>query len=310
MKLLEAIRRGLRRASSSLGLLLVLWLVSLAVAAPFSFLLGSTLSQSFGGSLMEDSLSERFDTSWFAEFEAQADGLASTFTPAVLGVSAMLKNLDDAWSGRIFTTHRGLVALGVFYALLWTFLLGGVLDHLGRKDRFDLARFAQEGARSFGVFFRLVLISGVLYFGVFYGARKLFEWIDVAIRDVTSEQATLFYYLLGASAVVGLLVVIRLIFDYAKIAAVGPYRPGALRAARQGFVFVLRRPWRTVGLYLTFLVLGGVLMLLYGLIAPVGGAPGWIGIIWAFALGQIYLVGRLWLRVGLLGSELSLFTTP
>ena len=292
--------------ASSVRLLALFWLLNLVVAVPFSMLLGKTLAESFGGGVMEDRLRDGFDTEWYGEMEAEAGGLAATFSPAILGAGAVLRNLDDLWSGRIFTAHPALVAMGVAYALAWTFFLGGALGHLARdRDPFDSRRFGADAARCFGVLLRLVLISAVPYLAIFWLARRLFGWLEDRARDVTSEQTLVLTYLAAAAIVVGALLLVRLVFDYAKIAASRGGR-GALRSLLDAVVFVARRPGRTAGLYLGILILSGLAMAAYGLLAPEVGPAGIVGIAWAFLLAQAYLILRLWLRFALLGGEVGL----
>jgi len=327
MSPIHALRAGLVQAVRAPRLLLVLWLASVLVAVPFTLLLGQALARSMGGGLAEDHLRDGFDTSWYAEWTADARGLETTFSPALIGVGAPLSNLDELWSGRIFTSQPGLVALGVAYGLLWAFLLGGVLDYLrfsgplsshgegvGGEDssarRFEAGRFFSAAGRTFAAFVAIVAVTGVGYLGLFLLASKAFHAIEQATRDVTDERAIFAAYLGAALVLVAGLAVLRLISDYAKIAVVRDQRarplPAVLSSLRDALVFVARRPLATLGLFAAFAVLGGVLVLVYGVIAPGAGTSSWLGIVGAFGVGQLYLVAKLLLRVALLGAETRL----
>ena len=102
-----------------------------------------------------------------------------------------------------------------------------------------------------------------------------------------------------------LLVIVNVIFDYAKIRIVVEDRRSALGALSAAMRFVWRQRGRVAGLY----ALNGVaflgLVAIWAAIDP--GAGGsltlWIG----FVAGQLYLLGRLALKLQFLASETALF---
>lgn len=308
MTTFRALTHGLRQAASP-KLLLTLWLVNVVAALPATAVLTQTLDRSFGHSLAARNLVEGFDTAWYGEFSAEAEGIGRTFSPSLLGVGAVFDNLESWWSGRLFTENGGvLVGLGAIYALLWALLLGGILERLVRPDGgTGLDRLFWAGGRYFLRFLGLAALSGVLYYGVYRLSRWYFKTVQNATRDVTRETTVFHWVLLGAALTVILLALVRMVFDYAKIATVRDERRNFLAAAWEGLRFVVSRPLRTAGVVLGYAVLGVVLVALYALVAPGAGQSTWLTVILALLVGQVYLVGRLFLRVGLLGAEVGVF---
>jgi len=332
MNVMQAIAGGIRQASSSVKLLGVLWLVNVAVAVPAAWMVGDVLSDAFSTSLVADDMRQGFEMDWYAEFEARAGGLGATFTPSLAGPGVVLDNLEAWWSGELFAPRsgaprpgsgqsaggdpdpvfRGLVMLGISYALLWAFLLGGVLDLLANPGRVSVERLAAAGGRYFTRFVQLAVLSGVLYFLVYLLGRRLYRTIGNLTRDVTEEGTVRLWILLAAALVVILLHLVRMIFDYAKIAMVCDdpavdERRNVLQSLRAGIAMVLGRPLATAGVYLGFGILAVLLMALYLAVAPGVGPASLPGILLAFVLAQIYLIARLLLRVGLLGGQLGLY---
>jgi hypothetical protein len=74
-------------------------------------------------SVVQEKLRAGFDTGWYGEFQANARGLETTFTPTVVGAGAFFNNVEAWLSGELFTSVPALVGLGVGYLLLWAFLL-------------------------------------------------------------------------------------------------------------------------------------------------------------------------------------------
>ena len=328
MTILQAISRGLSLARAAPRLVLLLWLATAAAALPAALLVGDALADSFATSRVAERMRQGFDMDWYGEFEVRARGLEATFTPTLAGAGVVYDNLEAWWSGRLFTARDegrpaaagqsgsdqpeggfpGLLGLGLAFALLWAFLLGGVLERLARPEEpFAVDRFTAGGGRYFFRFVRLALLSGVLYSLVYFLGRRLYRAIQEATRDVTEERTIFLWIVLAAALVVFLLHLIRMVFDYAKIATVLEDRPSVLQSAWEGCRMVLRRPLRTFGVYYGFGAVAAALLVLYARLAPGAGPASLPGIAVALLFGQAYLAARLFLRLGLLGAQLTLY---
>lgn len=323
----QAVFQGLKQSVAVPRVLFLLWLVNVLFAVPVSLMIREALTDSFGSSLVAHTMRDGFDRGWHAEFESKAGDLEKTFGPTVSGPGPVLDNLEAWWSGDIVADgYPGIVGLGVGYAVLWAFLLGGVLDRLARPEApLTLDRFFAAGGRYFPRFLGLAVISGVAYALIYALGRKLYGWIEAASRDVTVEKTVLFQVLAASALVVLLLVVVRMVFDYAKIATVledrGNLTPeggkrnvtpeGGKRnivlLAWEGLRFVLARPLATFGVTFGFGILGAALFALYLWLAPGVGQSSVAGIVLAFLGSQLYLIARLSLRLGLLGGQMSLY---
>ena len=77
-----------------------------------------------------------------------------------------------------------------------------------------------------------------------------------ASRDVTVERTVFTWVLVAAGLTVFLLWVVRMVFDYARIATVTGERVGVVGAIAAGLRLVLRHPFQTFGLYLTLGAVG------------------------------------------------------
>jgi len=318
MKIFPAILRGLRTLAGAPRLLLGLWLINLAFALPAALALGQILEAALEPSLFEEGMARGFDADWYADFEVALRGeegtLASTFTPSVVGAGPIWDNLEAWWSGRLFTESPALlVGIGGLYALLWTFLYGGILARLGDPEApRGFVPFLAASGRTFGRFVLLALASGALYALVYALARGYYGWLEEATRDVTRERTVLAAVLAGAVVTVLLMHGVRMLFDYARIAIVLGDRgqdPGERllphRALWRALRFILRHPLRTGGVYACYGILSLAVLALYAWLAPGAGQASWLTVILAFLLSQLYLTARLALRLGLLGAEVG-----
>ena len=303
----SAFAAGLRAPARHWRLVALLWAVNLAVALPLAAVLAEEIRGSIGRSLVAEELLEGFDTGWHGELQHGASRLAETFGGEVLGAGAFFENLERWWRGDLLSLPPALVAAGLLYAVVWAFLLGGVLERLAGSAGGGSGSFWGACGRHWFRFLRLALLAAVLYYLVYRLVRAGFGALEAASRDLTSERTALLWVLAGAALTVLLLAAVRTAFDYAKIAVVADRRGSALAAAWAGLRLVARRPFATLGLYGAFAFLGALLLALYALLPPFAGAGTWVTVLLAALVGQLALAVKLALRVGLLGAETELY---
>jgi len=300
--------RGFGKVLGSPALVLWLFIVNVVVALPAAAVLSESIEESIGRSLVHQNLRDGFDMGWYGEYRAGAKGLEKTFTPTVVGVGAFVNNIESWFDGSLFETYRGLLGLGILYAILWSFFLGGILSRYGEgAGLFRLSEFLSQSATFFFRFVRLAVLSGVLYYLIYRFAGWLFQKIEASTQDVTVEESVFAYVIVGSLLVVFLMTFVNMAFDYAKIATYREHRRSMFLAALKGFGFALSHLGKTLGLYY-FLGVAGVLMLAaYFLIAPGPGQSTVAGITFAFLVGQGYLIAKLMLRLTYYAGELSLY---
>lgn len=296
---------GFRRVLAAPAVLVGVYVVTLAAAAPFALVLRSSLQTHLGASLMADSAASGVNWDWWQEFTGQARGLETTFTPSIIGFATPLDNLSALLDGSPRPT--AIVAAAAAYGALWLFLWGGILDRYARaRATRSHGFFAACGVFCFR-FVRLGLMAAILYWALFGPAH---DWLLTTTyarftRNATSERVA-FLWRLGLYAVFGTaLIAVNLIIDYAKIRTVVEDRRSMIGAFIAGSRFVMRHPFKTVSLYLLNGFLFLALLALYAVVAPGVG----VGLdIWpVFVIGQVYLAARLLLRLTLAASQISLF---
>jgi len=109
------------------------------------------------------------------------------------------------------------------------------------------------------------------------------------------------YLLFGAT-----LAAFNLWVDYAKVRAVVEDRRSMVGALLGSFRFIRRHPADTVGLYLADGAVFLLVVAVYAVFAPGAGRTGWT--MWlGFAVGECYLLARLWVKLLFYASEVSLF---
>jgi hypothetical protein len=294
------------RVASAPVVLVCVYLATLLTAVPLSMLMRDSIASHLGNSLAAEEAARGFNYRWFIEYQSQAGELGKTLRTTVIGFAAVLDNL----SALLDKEHRpaSILWVGAAYLLLWLFLSGGILDRYARKRPTRSYEFFSACGVYFVRFLRLAPIIAATYYVLFaYVHPFLFNGVYARLtRDLTVER-TAFFYRLALYAVFGsLLIAANVTFDYAKIRAVVEDRRSMIGAIAAGLRFIRRHFSAVAGLYAINGAIFLAVLVIYALVAPgVGGTAVriWLG----FAVGQIYLLCRLWVRLVFLASEASLF---
>jgi hypothetical protein len=302
----RALIDGIRRVNRAPAILACTLLVTILTALPAALLLRETLRSHLGSSLAADQAASGVNYEWWTEFTAQSSGLGRTFTTTVIGFAAVLDNLSAFLDNE--TRPAAILWLAGVYLVVWLFLTGGIVDRFARNRPTRSHEFFTACGVYFVRFLRLAPVVAVTYYVLLaYVHPWLFDRLyDRLIRDVTVER-TGFFLRLALYAVFGLLlVIINVIFDYAKVRAVVEDRRSMLGALGASFRFVRRHAGSVIALYGLAGLLFVAVLVIYAFVAPGAGSAGlqmWLGLL----ITQAYVLARLWVRLVFFASEAALF---
>jgi hypothetical protein len=304
--MMSAWRDGIRRVNGAPAILLGVWALTLLVSLPMAVALRGMLAQHLGASLAADTAARGVNYDWMQEFSEQAAGLGVTFRPTILGFGAVLDNL----SAFIDNTERPVVIVGAatVYIVLWIFVAGGIIDRYARDCPTRTVGFFASSGVFFFRFLRLAAVQWIVYAVLFGSVHPLLfgRLYRDLVHEVTVER-TAFAVRVALYLVFGALVAAcAMVFDYAKVRAVVEDRRSMLGAIAGSIGFIGRNAAAAVSLFLANFALFIAVIGLYALIAPGSGGAGvsmWIG----FAIGQLYVIGRLWVKLVFWASETAFF---
>ena len=307
----QSLKTGFSRVNQFPGILFWLYLASVLLSLPLAAVIFVDVEQSIGHSLIHRELSEGFDMDWYREFELGRSGVGGSFGPQVIGVLAPLTNFEMLLDGALFGQEKSILICGLLFLLVWVLLGGGIIDHYAGADKsFSVGKLLSLGSRFFFRLARLVALAVVAYWAASrWIADALQGWLEHATLDATTETEVALLDLLAYCLFAFVLVLLGVVFDYAKISLVLERRRSVLVALVRGFGMVRRHPVQTVGLYLILALFGFLLVSFYGLIAPGPGQSNLTTVTFAFVIGQLYLLGRMFIKLWLLSSQISLYRT-
>jgi hypothetical protein len=288
------------------ALVVCVWLLTIAASLPLTMAIGGSIARQLGSSLEADAVARGIDVDWMQEYRAQAGELGATLSPVVVGVGATF----DSFSALLDSIRRprAIAVAAAIYAALWLFMEGGLIDRYRRETRSSVSDFFRVSRVFFWRFLRLSVLMVIAWAAVF---RWLHPWLfaDVyprLIDGLTVERTA--FAIRAALYVVFVLVLaaLNLLFEYAKIRAVVEDRRSMIGALAAGWRFIRRHARAVALLYAADAVLFLLVIGAYWLAAPNTGGTGafiWIGL----AIGQIYILARLAVRLVFWASETVLF---
>lgn len=325
----QSLKQGFSKVNTTKRMVFFAWVINVAMALVLALPLLGQLNAYIRETLREDELLREFNRNWANWYQTwQIDMQASEITRyvdySILGYAPFLNHTEAVLGGTVvkavgnffyalivqfsLTTPDLLVGLTVLYVLISTFLAGAFIGTYAKEYRLSFTEFLMEGAKHFGRLFRLSLLSLIIYYLLFLW---LFDWagnrIPVWTANSPSEMIPFIFYLVKNVLVLFLLSVVTLCFDYAKIRIVVEDRISALIALVAGSRFALKNFRGTYTLYLVLTLVGLVLIVVYAFLQTQLAQETYVSILLAFALGQLYLMTRMWLKASFYASQTSLY---
>jgi hypothetical protein len=327
MTTIQAFSEGLKKVNRSKRLVFYVWFVNFAIAMLLAIPLLNQLDAYIAPTINEERLLQRWDDNWYQTFRAdfEKNDIASLLNYSILGYAPFATNLNGILNGAgirsiagffidLFTKFEfrtgglGILSLLLlFYTLLSTYFAGGFISAYSQDSTFTLKEFLSKGATYFGRFFRLFLLSLLL----FYLFALLIDSLNHGIASITANSPTemtpFLWYFIRNLFFFFLLAVFMMWFDYAKIRFIVDDRWSALGAFGAGVKFSIKNFGSTFPLVLLLTILGIALMALYGFLEHLIPQTGYWTILIVFFLEQLYMLFRICVKALFYGTQTALF---
>ncbi len=283
-KLNAAILVGIRSASTSIRMVLVLYFFNLVIALPAALGFRAIMTGAIGNSMITDRLLAGFDATVYAGF---------------------LRNGSKAL-GALASAVGWMAALSM---VLTTVLDGGILGQLNSGDRrFTLASFFGDCGRYLWRYLRLTLFFAPVLLLVFLVSTALFGSIYDAIdRNAVSEVDVIRARMLILAATFFLVGLVVLMSDYARVETARSDARSMIRAAWVAVRFVVRRFLSVVGLQLALLVVSLCVIAAYLLAENAMSVSTGTGILVLLVVQQLTIFLKMFIRVATFAGERHLY---
>jgi len=279
MGIIKILGQGLTTTARKGRVLAFLWpvyfLFALFVVAPFYFLLQSQFSRS----LLGEKLFAGVDLLWIGDLVYKYQEMP----PLLIG-----------W----------LLGTSLLFLVLLAFLNGGIIGRIAAaEEKVTFRNFFGDCGRYFGRLFRVFLLSLVGYFLVL---GILGRFVSIPFRAWSKGASTQWTTLISSSLrlLVFLLLfsIVKMFFDYVKVALVADDSRKAFRATLRNFRFLGRRFFKAWALFLIVGLLFVLTTLVYLAVAKALPKAG-LGPVLLFLWQQAYFLVRLWTGVLFFATE-------
>ncbi|HUG52897.1 MAG TPA: hypothetical protein VMR21_04830 [Vicinamibacteria bacterium] len=321
--ILDAVRRGLRRAGSLWGLVALLLAVNLLAAALLAVPLALRLRDDLSKRAAATSMLYGFDYAWWVAWSDEHPD--SGFGPDVFGTGFAFKNLDlllrghlpaglfvlgdpdDPDASRRADLDATVLALAVAYMVLQVFLAGGVLAALRAPQPTWTLRGVLHGSGFyFGRLLRLAALALAAVAVVFLLYGPFARWADTQAREAVSER-TAMAWLLGRHLLLLLaLLAVNMVASYARVLIVLEERTSAVLAFLSAAVLCASHFFKTFGHVLLMAAVAAAGLAVWGLLDRHWETTGYKTQAVTFLLLEGLVFLRIFLRVALLGGQVSL----
>jgi hypothetical protein len=281
MKIIIAIRTAALRSIKVWKGVLIVWLLSLLMAAMVVIPMKRAFNSAIGSSMITEKLSEGINIEVFTDMGATLQSLVSYFS-------------------------AGLFMSVLVSFLINSFLTGGLFDSLkGTSGKFSLSEFFRTSAKNFLSFLIILLIISLIGLILFFLTFVL--PLSVANQAEVHAEGVLFKTgVTGISVYLLLMAVLLLVADYARAWHVAYESKGGFTALGFGFSKTFRTFFSSYPLMIIMLILQvSYLYIVLKIIPGITPASGW-GVFYLFLLSQFMFFIKIVLKVLRYGSVTAL----
>jgi hypothetical protein len=315
-------------ALGQIRLSLVLLAANVAFAAVLAIPLAATLEKDLHDTASARTMVRGFDFPWWSQWAGEHSGWVSTFGPDIFGKGFAFMNLQALLGGelpaRLFVHETEgaprtrppsgdgfdplVLALGALYLVLQTFLAGGVLGVLrGSGSAFTARGLLHGSGFYFGRMARIATLALLADAALFALNAPLARWADRhALESATETGALAWSFGQKGLLLLGILFV-HMLSCYAKVVTVVEERQSATLAFVSATSFCLGHLRQTLGHYWGIALLGVALLAAWSAADSHWIATGYRTQVATLLLAQGLILGRIVLRVALLGGQVSLY---
>lgn len=230
---------------------------------------------------------------------------------AILGgrnVNALIEILAESGQALVGLASTAAVLLGL-YLFVTPFLYGGILNDLirPREAAGFGASFWAGGGKYYGRFLRLEVLSLLLWVPAVILFILAGKALAAAAANPLKEQLN--FYLTLARAAFGLFLFfgVKMILDYARIRIAASEQHKALAALLWATVFVVKKPFKSLGLYYLLGLTAWAGLAVYWGIQSLFAKTTTAAVLAGFVLSQLHILWRSWIKVAYQAAQLNLY---
>ena len=190
-----------------------------------------------------------------------------------------------------------ILSYGFIYLLLNTFFAGGILHLLKENIEFSIKEFLTGCVIYFKRFIKLLLLSVLFIVGVLITYILLKALFGLFTKNTVTEFWPFILIFIRILLVIGMIAIINMLFDYAKIIIVYNDFYRIFRSVKDTIMFVMMSMGRTLGLYGLYFLTSLIFLCIYLYMGSFINVTGPWTILIFFIVSQLYMVVKMFIRL-------------
>ncbi|RKY86287.1 hypothetical protein DRQ09_06290 [candidate division KSB1 bacterium] len=310
MGVFKAFAKGINSSIRVKKIILFVFIVNLIFGLVLALPLYNTLQNSFGNSLVRNNMMKGFDYQWWSEFQFNNKGFVTSFNPSIIGIGAILNNIQGLFYGYFFRpTFSPIIVLAIIFMIINSFFAGGLLEiYNSEENKYSMRQFFSGCGTYFFRFLRLMIISLILYAVFFIWVRGLLDSLHSTItQNAKTERFVVILRFIEDILMIFFICFINMIFDYAKIRTVVEKGKWMVIETVKSICFIFSHFFKVLGLYYLIVIMGVIFGVLYWVAhTQIVQNTLWMVLI-MIVIQQIYIGIKIWIRFTFFGSEMAFF---
>jgi hypothetical protein len=310
MKTGQALSSGMALVQRYIKIVPLIYTFNLVLALILTIPLFTTLQDDFGRHEIRTEWVSGFGMDWWASLDLETAGLEKTVQPSLTsGWGRTLEAIEPVLTGRVEPLGIWILVMAVVYLVVSAFLNGGLVAFFADEKRdFTIQRYFSFSSYYFHHFIALAT-TAVLAFALLYWfvVPAWFDLIGALTTDTSSGMMRTLLHLLGYAIWFFILILIDMIFDYAKFILVDQKKESAWASIGLAATFVVGHLGQTLRLYCLLVALAVVLTLGMAGLESVLPQGQFFLILVIVLIHQVFLLAKIWLRLVFYGSQFRLY---
>lgn len=212
------------------------------------------------------------------------------------------------YSATLNSLGQAAIGLGILYFIVTIFLTGGIVASLAVQEKVTLRRLVGTSGEYFWRYMRLFLAFGVTI-GLLLTAHHflLAEWLETLQENTTTGRAASLLKALEIIVMLGVLSIVLMVFDYAKIQTVVDNRRSMFFVTFAAIGFSFRRIFQTTWLFCLNVLIVGFLFAVYLIVENQFSGAMLASTLGLLFVQQILVLCRIWMRVSFFASQMEFY---
>jgi hypothetical protein len=261
---------------------ILLWVINAASGVVLSVAIFHLLLSSIGRSFISDNLAHSFDYFWFIQFMHKNDVPLEQYPLLIYSVV-------------------------VFYTLLQTFLLGGLIAVFNQPKKNHFVDFFYGGVKYFYRFFKVVLVSVLFYAFAFKVNDFTGEFITWMFKNSENVMGDFILRSLRYVLLVFLIGVVTLISDYSKVSLAINDKTKIIKQVYSAILFIKNNFNKVFIVFLIVACIGALGVVIYNMLEYLIPRTPYYVLIISFILQQMLIIFRLLIRMLFYATEVILY---